>query len=373
MTADVHLDVSELVRHPIGTGIQRVERELIRHWPDSSALLPIIAGRSGFQMLPREALATCVAGASLSRWRRLAAMVRPLRVNPTHLRLLNPELFLDAMRARCYTDLIGAGAGAVGWLLYDFFPWLRPQHFGSGASHGGMSYLQALRVVPHVAHISEQTRRDYEQRIMRGRGRPGPVIALGADGIGLPRQHFSPRRNRYVALGTLEPRKNVAAVLEAFAQLWAEGCTAELVVTGMLREGTRREAMWLNRLRAEPRLRYLGHADDATLREELAGARAMVFASEAEGFGLPPVEALNAGIPVIVSSRIPSIAMLPPGGQIRLERADAAGLAAAVRSLQDDATAARLWCEAAALPTRSWRDFAAEVAGWVLDLPLRTA
>jgi glycosyltransferase involved in cell wall biosynthesis len=373
MTAEVHLDISELVRNPIGTGIQRVERELIRHWPGSSALVPVIASPAGFRTLPRDTLATCVAGASPSRWRRLAAMVRPLRADPAGLRLLNPELFLDAVRARCYTDLIAAGAGAVGWLLYDFFPWLCPQYFDPGAPHRSMSYLQALRVVPHVAHISEQTRCDYEQRIMRGRGRRGPVIALGADGIGLPRQHFSPHRNRYVALGTLEPRKNVAAVLEAFAGLWAEGCTAELVVVGMMREGAQREAMWLNRLRAEPGLRYLGHADDATLRELLAGARAMVFTSEAEGFGLPPVEALNAGIPVIVSARIPSIAMLPPGGQIRLERADAAAVAAAVRSLQDDATAARLWREAAALPTRSWRDFAAEAAGWVLDMPSRAA
>ena len=370
MTAAVHLDVTELVRRPIGTGIQRVEWELIHHWPESSALVPVIASPIGFLTLPRDTLAGC---SRLSGWRRLAAVLRPLRADPAALRLLNAELFFDAVRARCYTDLIAVGAGAVGWILHDFLPWLRPRYFAPGAPRRGMPYLQALRVVPHVAHVSEQTRSHYEQRIMRGRGRPGPVITLGGDGLGLPRQHFSPQRNRYVAFGTLEPRKNVAAVLEAFAGLWAAGCTAELVVAGMLREGTQREAMWLSRLRAEPRLRYLGHADDATLREVLAGARAAIFASEHEGFGLPPVEALNAGIPVIASARIPSIAMLAPGGQIRLERIDAAALAAAVRRLQDDATAARLWREAAALPVRSWRDFTAEVASWVLDMPRRTA
>lgn len=367
MTAAVHLDVTELMRRPIATGIQRVERELIRHWPGPSRLVPVIAGPTGFLTLPREVLATGRA----SRWQRLAALLRPLRAGPEGLRLLNPELFLDAVRARCYTDLIAAGAGAVGWILYDFLPWLRPADFEPGAARRSMPYLQALRVVPNVAHISEQTRADYERRIMRGGGRPGPVFTLGADGLGLAPQHFSRRRQRYVAFGTLEPRKNVAAVLEAFATLWAEGCTAELVLVGMLRAGAEREAMWLERLSGEPRLRWLGPAGDAALREALTGARAVVFASEAEGFGLPPVEALNAGIPVIVSARIPSIAMLAPGGQIRLEHADAASVADAVRRMQDDATAARLWAEAAALPSRSWRDFAAEVADWALALPAR--
>jgi glycosyltransferase involved in cell wall biosynthesis len=371
MTATVHLDVGELVRSPMRSGIQLVERELIRHWPDSSRLVPVITSRVGFLTLPREVLSALVEGtpSRLSRFRRLVAMLRPLRADSQRLRLLNPELFLDAERARCYTDLIGAGAGSVAWIIYDFFPWLCPQYFQPGAPGHSMHYLKALRGVPHVAHISEQTRRNYEERIMRGRGRRGPVIPLGADGLGLARQRFAPQRNRYVSFGTLEPRKNVAAVLEAFARLWAEGCDAELVLVGSLGERTEHEMMWLHRLRAEPRLRYLRHADDATLRETLAGARAMVFTSEAEGFGLPPVEALNAGIPVIVSARIPSIEMLAPGGQIRLPRVDAEAVAAAVRSMQDDTTAARLWHEAARVPTHTWREFAAEVERWMLAIP----
>ncbi len=375
MTATVHLDVTELVRTPIRTGIQRVERELIRHWPGPSQLVPVMAGPTGFLTLPRDVLSRLVEGtpSPLGWFHRLVAMARPLRADPARLRLLNPELFSDAVRARLYTDLIGAGVGAVGWIIYDFFPWLCPKYFQPGSARHNMHYLQALRAVPHVAHISEQTRHDYEDRIMRGRGRPGPVISLGADGLGLAQQQFSPQRNRYVSFGTLEPRKNVACLLEAFAQLWAEGCTAELVLVGKLREGTEAEVMWLNRLRTEPRLRYFGHADDATLREVLAGARAMVFASEAEGFGLPPLEALNAGIPVIVSARVPSIAMLAPGGQIRLPKVDAAAVVAAVRSLQDDATAALLWREAAALPTHSWQQFANEVADWSLAMPISPA
>jgi glycosyltransferase involved in cell wall biosynthesis len=306
----------------------------------------------------------------LSRLRRLLARLRPLRVDPARLRLVNPELFIDAVRARCYIDLVGAGASGIGWIIYDFLPWLRPGDFDPGTSRCTMHYLHALHAVPNVAFISAETRRDYAERIMHGRGREGPVISLGHDGLGLARQEFSPSRNRYVCVGTLEARKNVVAIFEAFARLWAEGCSAELVMVGLLNATAQRERSWLEALRAEPRFRYLGHADDATLREILAGARALVFASEAEGFGLPPVEALHVGIPVIVSSRVPSIAMLPPAGQIRLQHADAAAVAAGVRTMQDDAVAARLWAEAASLPTRSWRDFARDVADWAMAMPL---
>ncbi len=267
-----------------------------------------------------------------------------------------------------YTELARQGARGIGWLLYDFLPWLSPQNFAPGAARLGMPYLHTLRDIPAVAHISEQTRQDYEHRIMRGNGRSGPVIALGGDGLMIPRQSFTSARRRYVALGTIEPRKNVAAILEAFSKLWSEGSNAELVVIGKMLGGTAREAGWLRRFENEANFRYLGDADDTILREMLQGARALVFASRSEGFGLPPLEALHAGIPVIVSDNIPSITMLPASGQIRLRNPDATEIAAAVREMEDDATAARLWQEAASLQVRTWRDTAHEFADWAQGL-----
>jgi glycosyltransferase involved in cell wall biosynthesis len=372
MTGTVYIDITELLRNPIRTGIQRVERELIRHWPGPSRLCPVIADSTGFQLLSEHALPALLGGAAIPEQQSdsLPSLFLPLQPDLTTLRLVNPELFFDPQRAALYSNLIRQGARGIGWLLYDFLPWLTPQDFAPGSARLGMHYLRALRDIPQIAHISEQTRNDYERRIMRGRGRSGPVIPLGGDGLAIPRQEFTPARRRYVALGTIEPRKNVAAILEAFAQLWREGNNAELVVVGMMREGTEREADWLGRLSDEPKFRYLGHADDAELRDVLQGARALVFASRSEGFGLPPLEALHAGIPVIASAGIPSLMMLPPSGQLRLRDVSAIAIADAVRELENDQVAAALWREAASLSIRTWRDAARDFAAWAQDMPV---
>ena len=91
----------------------------------------------------------------------------------------------------------------------------------------------------------------------------------------------------------------------------------------------------------------------------------MLFPSEGEGFGIPPMEALHAGVPVIVSAGLPALAGQPTMGQIRLERITPGTIADAVRHLLDDAAAERLWADAALMPVPGWADFARSIAAWV--------
>ena len=91
----------------------------------------------------------------------------------------------------------------------------------------------------------------------------------------------------------------------------------------------------------------------------------MLFPSEGEGFGIPPLEALHAGIPVIVSAGLPALDGLPGLGQIRLATVSVDSIADAVRSLLDEAEARRLWAEASRLHLPTWRDFSHAVAAWV--------
>ena len=363
----VFLDLSQLIADPARTGIQRAERELIRHWPGPATLVPCRLDPSygEFRQLPESLLHAVHTGMPpAGAERRLASHLRPGPPLPKGARLLCAELFADPKRADAY---LGLRDTEIAWLVYDFLPWLHPDWFGWGGPRALMPYLRALRAVPRVAFISERTRADYGRVMRRAapEGAWGPVVPLGGDGLRLEQQHFSPERRGFVFLGTLEPRKNGALVLRAFERLWAAGSDAHLTVIGTAHAHGADEQAMLARLEDEPRLRVLGRAPDSSVRTALREARALVFPSEGEGYGIPPMEALHAGVPAVIAASLPAAHGLPPLGQIRLDPVSEDALLAAVRRLLDDAEAEQLWDEAAALRVPTWRDFAEVVADWV--------
>jgi glycosyltransferase involved in cell wall biosynthesis len=105
----------------------------------------------------------------------------------------------------------------------------------------------------------------------------------------------------FLMVGTIEPRKRHAVVLDAMEALWAEGSPARLLLIG--------KAGWaapefVERLRTHPegqRLMWVESASDAEVNAAYLGADALVFASIYEGFGLPIVEAARMGLPTIAS------------------------------------------------------------------------
>ncbi len=367
----VHLDLSQLVQDPRRSGIQRAERELIRHWPGPTPLIPCRFDPATGDMheLPASVLAVLCAeaapGGVADEQARLAPHLQPGRPVPrSGLRLLSAELFPDPARAAYYRRLPGQSGAAAFWVVYDFLPWLHPDWFGAGAANGVMPYLRAMAAVPHIAFISDKTRADFATRILR-RPFDGPVIPMGGDGLDLERQAFDPASRDFVMLGTIEPRKNAAPAMRAFQRLWGQGVEATLTMIGAVAPDAMEEQALLRELAGHPGFRHLPGLPDAGVRAALAAARAMLFPSEGEGFGIPPMEALHAGIPVIVSAQLPALHGLPGLGQIRLPAIDPESIAAAVRTLLDDAEARRLWREAAQLQVPTWRDFAHAVAAWV--------
>jgi glycosyltransferase involved in cell wall biosynthesis len=108
-------------------------------------------------------------------------------------------------------------------------------------------------------------------------------------------------------VGTIEPRKNLATLLAAFEEiLRSTALCPQLVIAG--REGWLVDELFahVKKSGAQSRLRFTGYLTDEDLRALYSSCRVFVYPSLYEGFGLPPLEAMACGAPVI-TSRIPSI------------------------------------------------------------------
>ena len=157
------------------------------------------------------------------------------------------------------------------------------------------------------ASVQEYLSRQPDKRIIGG-----AVVHLGYDlsstvphrdmtHLGLSNA-FRCGRNGFLCVGTLEPRKNLDVVLDAFDRLWSDNHDISLVLIG--RAGWLCESL-LNRVRTHRekgvRLFWFDDVDDANLALAYQRASGLIFSSLVEGFGLPLVEALSQGLSVIAS------------------------------------------------------------------------
>jgi glycosyltransferase involved in cell wall biosynthesis len=105
-------------------------------------------------------------------------------------------------------------------------------------------------------------------------------------------------------MGTLEPRKNVGGLLDAYGRLLARrGHLPNLVLAGSAGPEAR---PWLDAIAAPPlagHVEHIGYVGEDERQRVYLGARVLVLPSHEEGFGMPALEAMSLGIPVIASNR----------------------------------------------------------------------
>ncbi len=108
--------------------------------------------------------------------------------------------------------------------------------------------------------------------------------------------------NYLLSVGRLEPRKNFVRLAQAFLQSGLANAGAKLVIVGFCPPEGRDIA---EVLKSTPSVVWLDRVDDEQLRSLYINARAFVFPSFGEGFGLPVIEAMHARLPVGISSAYP--------------------------------------------------------------------
>jgi glycosyltransferase involved in cell wall biosynthesis len=154
---------------------------------------------------------------------------------------------------------------------------------------------------------------------------PAEERRAGLERFDLPRPYF-------MFTGALSPRKNIRLLLQAFAEcVVRERLDIELILTGpdLLPPGRIRS--WISHFGLGVRVKYLGFLRDADLVTLLNGTLGLVFPSLYEGFGLPVIEAMACGAPVICSG---STALHEIGGPaLRVDPKDVRSIATAMVNL----------------------------------------
>jgi glycosyltransferase involved in cell wall biosynthesis len=183
------------------------------------------------------------------------------------------------------------------------------------------------------------------------------------------------RRPYLIHIGTLQPRKNLGRLVEAFARVRQEepGLEHQLVLVGM--RGWQDESLFetVRRLRLESDVTWLDHVPFEHLPALLSGADLFVFPSLYEGFGLPPLEAMACGTPV-VSSRVSSLPEVVGDAGLLVDPLRVDDLAGAMRRVLTDCSlhAALRQKGLARAQTFSWERTARETLAAFEDASLRS-
>ena len=144
-------------------------------------------------------------------------------------------------------------------------------------------------------------------------------------------------------IGNLHPRKNLATLVEAFARLRERGLEHRLAVIGggglgrLNNTEYRKLAARVQDLGLEGAVVFTGYVPDERLRDLLSRAEMLVFPSIYEGFGLPPLEAMACGVPVITSRRASLPEVVGDAALLLEDPLDPEEIASGVETLLGDA------------------------------------
>jgi alpha-1,2-rhamnosyltransferase len=349
----VYVDVTQMMGNRRQTGIQRVVRELARVGPAVASqfrrncrLVHVVGSqfyRLRFEHIDHEQRAWLFRLAERRLGRRLLRAAWPLASKPVLARSGDVLLTLNATWD--VPDWFEAVAefrrtGFVASVLYDLTPLSHPQFHTADLSQRFQVWLDKLaRNTDHwigiSRHVAGELTRYLNASASNSESDRQPTVSAFRLGSELGRKsrpdvgqgefaqrpggapfalessvptEVRPSLAAFLAadaptllmVGTLEPRKNHLATLTACRELWRQGWQGQLLLIG--RPGWQHSAV-LQAIADMPRekLFWLADASDAELQVAYQSSALLVFPSWEEGFGLPIVEALTYGTPVLAS------------------------------------------------------------------------
>jgi len=317
----IFIDCTDTLNSELHTGIQRVVRNVLRHAAPAAV-------RHGYDVVP----VVLDSGGFIGANRRIRVGEEPSVVaeeprNPDWSVRLdaiashdgNILLLLDSSWTADIWPSVSRfrkAGGFVASVVYDLIPVSHPESCSDVIVTAFASWLRYFALLTDAAFaISRATKHELETHLSRlptaNAGIPVTHFPLGCDidvrsgdvplhcGLG---EIFGGPAATFIVVGTIEPRKNHPFILDAFEQLWGANEDVALAIIG--KRDWKSDA-FLDRAKAHAlygrRLHLLRDISDAELDYAYRNAAGLIIASQAEGFGLPIVEAFQRSLPVLCS------------------------------------------------------------------------
>jgi glycosyltransferase involved in cell wall biosynthesis len=322
------IDVTATATTDRYTGIERVARALARaylqHPPAGYRVEPICLVFHGGQWVYQAAHEFAAQLLGIKTPPVTKAIVEPSEGDHVLVADLSGHSFIQAAEQGVFAQCRARGA-KVAAIVFDLLPITLPDCFPPGADQGHREWLDRVVEFDATVAISQSVSMEVEKWVKANRPDRVDALAntwfhLGADidgalpTKGLPAKFEAALESlraapTFLMVGTIEPRKRYAEVLDAFERLWAAGHDFNLVIVGsegwrgLPRSDRRDIPETIERLRHHPergaRLHWFSGLSDEALGRLYEVADWLVAASADEGFGLPLIEAAHHGLPVL--------------------------------------------------------------------------
>ena len=289
------------------------------------------------------------------------------------LPLLQRKYQLDILHTQYILPIPSFSMGVV--TIHDILFETHPQYFAPLFRFRSriLMRLSAVRA-SHVFTVSEYSRQEMLSRyqiapkkisvihngVDESRFYPGDVGKDVIESRGLISKGY------VLSVGRLEPRKNHVALLRAYAQL--QDVTLPLVIAGQPHFGFDEVYQVIQELKLDGRVRILSDVNDDELPALYRHARLFVYPTWAEGFGMPPLEAMASGVPVITSNTT-SIPEVVGVAALLVDPSDVNGLHHAMENLLSDHVIYSELRERGIMQSKAfnWKDQAEKVRKVYLD------
>lgn len=213
--------------------------------------------------------------------------------------LFLPEVPLNRGHSEKIKSIVTPGDVNLALFVHDLLPLSHPEYFSKDLVWKFHNYLELFDLASEVFVSNDDVANELQQKFQ-----PKSLHTVALPTHFAPTLHaeFSP--TTFLAVGTIEPRKNLNSILSAFKKYSEKNANAKLIVIGNPGWRFKPIVKLLQQMQREGLdITWLKNVSDEELLHYYRTSAALLFPSFYEGYGLPVIEALSQGTPVITSDR----------------------------------------------------------------------